>query len=346
MAGYSFTPKKASITPESIYKDVCEGNIKPIYALMGEESYYIDVLSDVIVKKVLKPEERDFNLITVFGSDTDVETVINSAKGFPMGAQRQIILVKEAQSLQYIEKLEYYLEQPQPSTVLILCYKNGTMDKYKKLVALIEKQGVLFNSAKLKDKELPTFIKGYLNKRGKTIEADAAALMAEFVGADLNRMVGELDKLMLVLPDGQNMISMQLVNKHVGVSKEFKIFELQDALAQKNVIRANQIAKYFDSNPKENPIQKVLPSLFKFFSDLMLAYYAPEKTEQGIADWLGYTVWKVRNGIMPAMKNYSGKKTMQIISEIRRTDARSKGVGNPSISDGDLMRELLYFILH
>lgn len=346
MAGYITSKKKTSQTLESIYKDLCNGNVKPIYCLMGEETYYIDRMADLIINTLLKPEERDFNLLTYFGSDTDVETVINSAKGFPMGAQRQVVVVKEAQNLGHIEKLEFYVGSPQPSTVLVLCYKHGTIERYKKLVSLIEKNGVLYNSAKLKDYELPGFIQGYLKKKGVGIETDAASMIADFVGSDLNRIVGELEKLLLLLSEEPKMITSALVHKHVGISKEFKIFELQDALAKKNVLKVNQIAKYFDDNPKENPIQKTLPTLFKFFSELMLAYYAPSKTEEGVADWLGSTVWRVRSGILPAMRNYSGVKTMQIIAEIRKTDARSKGVGNPAISDGDLMKELLYFILH
>lgn len=338
--------KKAGLSYETIIRDVRAGDIKPIYFLMGEESYYIDRVSDFIIDSVLKPEERDFNLLTYFGAETDVDTVINAAKGFPLGAARQVVVVREAQRLSKLDRLEFYLRNVQPSTVLILCYKDGTLDRRLKIAGMIEKCGVLFESKRLYESQLPTFVNDYLRRRRVSIDAAAAEMMAEFVGSDLNRMVGELDKLCIALPEGQNHISPELVERHVGISKDFNIFELQDALGKKDVVKVMIIANYFDKNQKANSIQKVLPFLFKYFTNVMLAYYAPEKTERGIAAWLGQTDWQVRRNVMPAMKSYTGMKVMKIISEIRRTDARSKGVGNPSTPSGELMRELLYFILH
>lgn len=338
--------RKPSVTHETIVRDVRAGLIKPVYYLMGEEGYYIDRVADFIINSVLTPEQRDFNLLTLFGSETNVDTVINAAKGFPMGAERQVVIVKEAQNLSNIERLEFYLRKPQPSTVLILCHKNGVLDRRKKIATLIDKEGVLFESKKMYESQLPAFVRDYLKRKRLTVEPDAAEMLAEYVGADLNRMAGELDKLVLALTTGQNTITSDLVASNIGISKEFNIFELQDALAQKDILRVNRIANYFDKNQKANPIQKTLPALFRFYSNLMLAYYAPEKTDRGIAAWLGMSDWQVRRNVMPAMKNYTGVKVMRIIGEIRRTDARSKGVGNPSISSGELMRELLFFILH
>lgn len=346
MAGTVTGKKKNALTYDVIVREVRAGNYKPIYYLMGAESYYIDRIADYIVDRVLKPEERDFNLFTFFGSETNVDAVINAAKGFPMGADHVVVVVKEAQGLANVERLEFYLRQPQPSTILILCHKNGVLDRRKKIAGMIEKAGVLFESAKLYDSQLPTFINEYMRRKRLAIEPNAAALLAEYVGADLNRLASELDKLALALPTGQRTVTMDLVETHVGISKEFNIFELQSALAQKDVERVSRIANYFDKNPKENPIQKTLPALFKFFSNLMLAYYAPEKTERGIAAWLGQADWQVRRNVLPAMKRYKGTKVMKILGEIRRTDARSKGVDNPSTPNGELMEELLYFILH
>ncbi len=346
MAGTVTGKKKNALTYDVIVREVRAGNYKPIYYLMGAESYYIDRIADYIVDRVLKPEERDFNLFTFFGSETNVDAVINAAKGFPMGADHVVVVVKEAQGLANVERLEFYLRQPQPSTILILCHKNGVLDRRKKIAGMIEKAGVLFESAKLYDSQLPTFINEYMRRKRLAIEPNAAALLAEYVGADLNRLASELDKLALALPAGQRTVTMDLVETHVGISKEFNIFELQSALAQKDVERVSRIANYFDKNPKENPIQKTLPALFKFFSNLMLAYYAPEKTERGIAAWLGQADWQVRRNVLPAMKRYKGTKVMKILGEIRRTDARSKGVDNPSTPNGELMEELLYFILH
>ena len=338
--------KKTGVTHEEIIRDIRAGNIKPIYYLMGEESYYIDRLADFLVAAVLKPEERDFNLITLFGADTDIDTVINSAKGYPMGAQRLVVWVKEAQNLQDIERLEFYLKQVQPSTVLIFCHKNGSLDRRKKIVGLIEKHGVLFESKKMYDSQLPTFVRDYLKRKRLGVDPAAAAMIAEYVGSDLNRMAGELDKISIAIPPGEKIVTPDLVERNIGISKDFNIFELQDALAQKDVLKVNRIANYFDKNPKANPIQKILPTLFKFFSNLMLAYYSPDKSERGIAAWLGMTDWQARRNVLPAMQKYSGVKVMKIIGEIRRTDARSKGVGNPSIGNGDLMKELFFFILH
>lgn len=340
--------KKATnaVTHESIVRDVRAGNIAPVYYLMGEESYYIDRISDFLVDTLLRPEERDFNLITLFGPDTDTTAVCHVAMGFPMGAERLVVLVKEAQALKNLDPLEAYLKQPQASTTLILCHKNGTIDRRKAIVKHIEKAGVLFESARLRDYQLPAWITGYLRRKQIAIDAQAAEMMAEYVGADLNRMASELDKLVLALTAEQKTIDAALVSAHIGVSKEYNVFELTDALGKKDVQRVNQIANYFDKNPKANPIQMVLPFLFRYFSNLMLAYYAPDKSTRGIASWIGASEWQVEKNIVPAMRKYTGRKVMDIIGQIRRTDARSKGVENPSTSSGDLMKELLFFILH
>ncbi len=344
------SPKAAATSKnqnyESIVREVQSGVFRPVYYLMGAESYYIDRIADFVVSRALRPEERDFNLIMLYGADVDAAQVINAAKGYPMGAERLVVCVKEAQHIRDIEQLTYYLQKPQPSTVLVVCHKNGTLDRRKKLAALVEKVGVLYESKKLYDSQLPAFIRDYLKRKGLAIDPKAATMMADFVGTDLNRMAGELDKLAIAVPENQKTVLPELVESLIGVSKDFNNFELQEALVVKDVLKANRIINYFDSNPKENPIQVTLSTLFKFYSNLMLAYYAPDRTEHGVAQWLGLADWQVRRNIMPAMRNYTGVKVMHIISEIRRTDARSKGVDNPGTSSGDLMKELLYFILH
>ena len=338
--------KKPSVTHETIVRDVRAGDIRPVYYLTGAESYYIDKLSEFLVNTLLTKDEQDFNLVTFFGAEAEIEQVIMAAKAFPMGAKYTVVLVKEAQALSNLDKLEFYLKQPQPTSVIIFCHKNGTIDRRLKVASMIDKGGVLFESPKVKEGQLPVFVRDYLKRKGITIEPEAAALMGEFVGPDLNRMAGELEKLIISLPEGGKNITNQLVKTHVGETKEFGIFELQDALAQKNAIMALKIAKFFDKNPKANPIQKNLPVLFKFFSNLMMAYYAPEKTERGIATWVGVNEWQVKKSILPAMKNYNGVKVMKILSKIREIDARSKGVGNTNTSNGELMDELMNFILY
>ena len=333
-------------TYEAIARDLKNRIYKPVYYLMGEESYYIDKISEYIAQTVLTDEEKEFNLTVVYGSDTDVSTIINAAKRYPMMAERQVVIVKEAQQLKNIEELVYYVQKPLQSTILVLCHKNGTIDRRKKLAAEVEKVGVLFESKKLKETQLPGFITSYLKRKSVDIEPKASEMMAEFVGADLNRMAGELDKLVITLPQGVTRVSPEQIELNIGISKDYNNYELRSALVVKDVLKANKIIKYFEENPKTNPIQMTLSVLFGFFSNLMLAYYAPEKTEQGIAAQLGLrSPWQAREYIM-AMRQYSGVKVMQIIGEIRYCDARSKGVGNSSLSDGDLLRELIYVILH
>ena len=333
-------------TYEEIARDLKNRVYKPVYYLMGEESYYIDRISDYIAQTVLTEEEREFNQTILYGVDTDVASIINAAKRYPMMSEYQVVIVKEAQNVKKIEELSYYLQKPLMSTILVICHKNGVLDKRKKLAAEISKIGVLFESKKMKDAQLPGFIATYLKRKQVDIEPKASEMMAEFVGTDLNRMAGELDKLIITLPAGSRRITPEQIERNIGVSKDYNNFELRNALLTRDVLKANKIIKYFEENPKTNPIQSTLSVLFGFFSNLMLAYYAPDKTEQGIANQLSLQpTWKAKE-YMAAMRVYSGVKCMQIIGEIRYCDARSKGVDNASISDGDLLRELVYKILH
>ena len=313
---------------------------------MGEESYYIDRISEYIAQTVLNENEKEFNQTIVYGADTDIATVINAAKRYPMMSKYQVVIVKEAQNIKNIEELVYYLQKPLDSTILVLCHKHGTLDRRKKLAAEIEKVGVLFESKKIKDAQLPGFISSYLKRRSVEIEPKASEMMAEFVGADLSRMAGELEKLIITLPRGQKRITPEQIERNIGISKDYNNFELRNALVEKDILKANKIIKYFEENPKTNPLQMTLSVLFNFFSNLMLAYYAPDKSEQGIANQLGLkSSWQSKD-YMVAMRKYSGVKVMQIIGEIRYCDAKSKGVKNSSMSDGDILRELVFKILH
>ena len=333
-------------TYEEIVRDLKSRVYKPVYYLMGEESYYIDKISDYISQTVLKEEEREFNLTVLYGSDTEVSTIINAARRYPMMAEKQVVIVKEAQHIKGMEDLVFYVQKPLQSTVLVICHKNGVLDRRKKLAAEIEKVGVLFESKKIKDAQLPGFITSYLKRKGVDIEPKASELMAEFVGTDLNRMAGELEKLVITLAPGERRVTSEQIERNIGISKDYNNYELRSAIVAKDVLKANKIIKYFAENPKTNPIQSTLSVLFGFFSNLMLAYYAPEKTEQGIANQLGLkSAWQARE-YMTAMRAYSGMKVMQIIGEIRYCDAKSKGVDNASLSDADLLRELIYKILH
>ena len=335
---------------ETTYEEIAR-NLKnkiyaPVYFLMGEEDYYIDRIADYILEHVLTETEKEFNQTVLYGSDTDIATVINAAKRYPMMSKYQVVVVKEAQNLKNLEELAYYLKKTMPLTILVICYKHGSMNKRKKLTVELDKAGVLFESKKLKDAQLPGFITSYLKRKQVEIEPKASEMMAEFVGTDLNRMAGELEKLNITLPKGQRRITPDQIERNIGISKDFNNFELRNALIEKDVFKANQIVKYFEENPKNNPLQVTLAVLFNFFSNLMLAYYAPEKNEQGIAAQLSLrSPWQARD-YQAAMHRYTGVKVMRIIEAIRQCDVRSKGVGNASISDGELLRELVYLILH
>lgn len=334
------------ITYEEIARNLKNKVYAPIYFLMGEEDYYIDRISEYILNHILTDTEKEFNQTVVYGADTDIASVINTARRYPMMSKYQIVVVKEAQNLKNLDELVYYLQKPMPSTILVFCYKHGSLDRRKKITIELDKSGVLFESKKLKDTQLPGFITSYLKRRQVEIEPKASEMMAEFVGTDLNRMASELEKLIITLSKGQRRITPEQIERNIGISKDFNNFELRNALIAKDILKANQIVKYFEENPKSNPLQVTLAVLFNFFSNLMLAYYAPEKNEQGIAAQLGLrSAWQARD-YQTAMRRYTGVKVMKIIEAIRRCDVRSKGISNASVSDGDLLRELVYVILH
>lgn len=335
-----------NFTYEEIVRNLKNKVYAPVYFLMGEEDYYIDRIADYIADTVLTETEKEFNLTVLYGADADIANVINTARRYPMMSKYQVVVVKEAQNLKNLEELAYYLQKPLDSTILVFCYKHGVLDRRKKLAAEIEKNGVLFESKKIKEAQLPGFITSYLKRKQVEIEPKASEMMAEFVGTDLNRMTGELKKLIITLPAGVRRITPEQIERNIGISKDYNNFELRNALITKNIIKTNQIVKYFEENPKNNPLQVTLAVLFNFFSNLMLAYYASGKTEQEIAAYLGLrSPWQAKD-YLAAMRMYSGVKVMQIVGAIRMYDAKSKGVGNSSVSDGGLLRELTFFILH
>lgn len=346
MAGYTGTFKKkpAGITYDQICRDVQAGNLKPIYYLMGDESYYIDRVADFIVDTILKPEERDFNLITFFGADADIDAIVTAARSYPMAAQHMVIVVKEAQNLKNIGHLEAYFRKVQPSTILVFCHKNGVLDRRTKVATLINKEGVLFESKKLYDNQLPTFVQNYLRRKHVAAAPGTAEMVAECVGADLNRLASELDKLLIALPEGEKVVTTQLVQQHIALTRDFNVYELLDAIGQKDVLKVNRMAKYFYNNSKDIP--RTLSSLFTYFSNLMLSFYSPDKSPAGLASWLGMTDWQVKKNVLPGMRLYSGMKVMNILGEIRRSDARLKGSEGSHTPAGDLMKELMFFILH
>lgn len=334
-------------TYEEIMRDIVQKHFLPVYLLMGEESYYIDRIVEAIEKNALTPDERAFNLQTFYGMDADIGAVINSAKSYPMGAEHSVVELREAQHMNSIDDIAFYLQNPQPTTILVITYKHGGVDKRKKIIARIASVGVLFESPKIKDSQLPSLIVSYARENGYVVNQKTASVISESIGSDLSRLYGELDKLFVALSaSNARNITPEMVEHHIGISKEFNYFELQNALVGKDIFKANQIIKYFDKNPKANPIQVTLPMLFRFFSNLMIAHYSPDRSEHGLSAYMGMADWQVRYNILPALKNYNARKVLQILNEIRLTDGKSKGVGASKVSPGDLLKELIFFILH
>ena len=337
---------KQELTCEDVLKGLRAKLYYPVYYLMGAESYYIDLIADYIAENILTDTEKEFNQTIVYGADTDIASIINAAKRYPLMSKYQVIIVKEAQVVRNMDELSYYLQKPLMSTILVICHKHGVLDRRKKLATLIEKTGILYESKKIRDSQLPTFISMYLNQKGIKIDPKATAMLADFVGTDLCRLTGELNKLILTLPVQQKLITPEQIEQNIGISKDYNNIELRNALILKDVFKANKIIKYFAENPKTNPIQVTLSLLFNFYSNLMLAYYATDKSEQGIATFLGLkTSWQARDYIN-AMHQYSGVRTMQIIGYIRYADAMSKGVRNSSLNDAEILKELIFKILH
>lgn len=340
--------KKSSVTFETIMRDLKAKKYAPVYVLMGDESYYIDRITDYIADNVLAPDDRDFNQTVVFGADTTAAQVVDMAKGYPvMPAAHRVVIVKEAQGLKSLDALERYFEKPLASTVLVIAYKNGTIDRRKKVVGKAEAVGVVFESKKKRDYELPVFIEAYLKKNHVAIDTKSAAMIAEHIGADLSRLISELDKVMISLPDDDRRVTPDVVEREIGVSKEFNIFELKTAIIERNVFKANQIVKYFDKNPKAGSLFSCLPLLYTYFQNLMVAFYAPDKNnDNNLAAFLELkSVWGLKD-YRVGMRNFSAMKTLQILAKIRETDAKSKGLDSLNTSTDDLMRELIFFILH
>ena len=338
---------KKEISYESICKEIAERKFSPIYVLMGEEPFFIDQITDLLIENVLAEEERDFNQSIFYGADADAVSVINAARRFPMMSEYQLIVVKEAQLMRDIELLNAYAKHPLSSTVLVINYKYKTLDRRKSLAAAVEKNGILFESKKIPDYKMPGYITGLLQQRSLAIDAKAAQMLSDFLGNDLNRLSKELDKLAIVMAQmGSKRVTPELVERNIGISKEYNNFELIKALATKDVLKANRIAQYFEKNPKTNPLQMTLAVLFNYFSNLLIAYYSKDRSEAGLMDTLGLrSAFKLKDYQM-GMRHYSAMKVFLSIGEIRKADAASKGVDNASASDADLLKELLYKIMH
>ncbi|SHE50045.1 DNA polymerase III subunit delta [Dysgonomonas macrotermitis] len=330
---------------EQIKKDISSGKFHPVYLLMGDEPYYIDDITNHLLATVIPEEEKDFNQTILYGAETDVASVVTLSRSFPMMSDRQLVVVKEAQGMKKIEDLEVYIKNPLASTILVLNYKNGTLDKRKKLYAEIEKRGVIFDSKKIPDYKMSGFITSFVSSKGLGIDAKSAQMLADYLGNDLSKVVNEVDKLILSMGQDKR-VTAELIERNIGISKDFNNYELLKAIVEKDILKANRIADYFEKNPKNNPLIVTLVVLFNFFSNLMVCYWAKDKSENGIASELGFRNSYQAKDYVLALKHYNAFKSMEIMSLLRTYDAKCKGVGNPSTPDGELLRELLFKMMH
>jgi DNA polymerase-3 subunit delta len=334
-----------AVTYEEIISDLKKRIFKPVYFLAGEEPFYIDQITEYIEDKVLPEAEKAFNQIIMYGDDTNIPSIIDTARRFPMMASHQVIIIKEAQSLKKLEDLVIYLEKPLHSTILVFSYKYKTLDKRTKLFKTLETHGVYFESARIRDYLIPGWIERYLMTKGIKTDPSASAMLTEYLGTDLHKIVNELDKLIITLPREKPVITTSLIEKNIGISKDYNNFELQKAVGEKDILKANMIIQYFANNPKENPITLTIVSLFGYFSKILTYHYTTDKSKNNVAAALKVNPFFVKDYESSAAR-YNVAKTVQIISLLRTYDMRSKGFGDPGTEPGDLMKELVYKILH
>lgn len=316
----------------------------PVYFLTGEEPYYIDEISDYIEKHVLSESEKEFNQSVIYGRDTNVPSIISAAKRYPMMASHQVVIVKEAQYVDKIETMLPYVEKPLDSTLLVINYKYKKVDGRTTFSKQLAKNGVLFESKKFYENQVPAWINDYVQQKGFRISPKATAMLTEFLGTDLSKIVNEISKLILNIP-AKSEINETLVEQNIGISKDFNIFELQNALGTRNILKANRIATYFAANPKENPLVKTVIMLFSYFTKIMIYHQLTDKSRNNVASALSVNPNFVKDYEFAA-RNYNPKKLIPIISLLREYDLKAKGVDNVSTDDGELLRELLFKILH
>ena len=340
------------VTYEEIISDLKNRIFKPVYFLAGEEPYYIDLITEYIQEKVLPEAEKAFNQIILYGDDTNIAAIIDTARRFPMMASHQVLIIKEAQSLKKLDDLIIYLEKPLLSTILVFSYKYNTIDKRTRLYKTLESHGVYFESSRIRDYLIPAWIERYLMIKGIKTDPSASAMLTEYLGTDLHKIVNELDKLIITLPPGKPFITTSLIEKNIGISKDYNNFELQKAIGEKNILKANMIVHYFADNPKDNPITLSIASLFGFsFAKPKSRTFAwPRLVTKILAGlmsrWTMPAAWAASRASENSASKYNVSKTVQIISLLRTYDMKSKGYGDPGTEPGELLKELVFRILH
>lgn len=329
---------------DEILNDLKKKIYSPVYFLSGEEPYYIDMISDFIEKNILGPDEKEFNLTVLYGRDTDAEGIVGNCKRFPMMANYSVVIIKEAQDIKKIEELENYISKPLDSTILVVCYKYSKVDKRKTFAKILEKKTVFFESPKIYDNQVQGWITNYLKSKGYSIGQKASFLMAEHLGSDLSKIVNEVSKIIINIPAGAE-ITAEHVELNIGISKDYNVFELQKALGSKNIYKTNQIIRYFAQNEKENPMVKTLPILFNYFSKIFLYHNITDKSPNNLASALSVNRMFL-DDYATAARNFPTAKLELVFHLLHEYDLRTKGVDNASATDGDLMKEMVFRILH
>ncbi len=331
-------------TFDTIMQDLKAGKFASVYLLQGEEPYYIDRITEYIENNVLTPDEKVFNQTVVYGKDIDVRNLDALARRFPAMAKYQVVIVKEAQELKKIEDLVFYVQKPQKSTILVLAHKYKTLDKRKKLASQIEKSGVLFTSAKLYENKIPQWIEGYVRQIGLSCDPRSTRLITEYLGTDLTKIANELDKLAITLPKG-SAITPESIQDHIGISKDYNNFELQNVIGRGDVEKAARIVDHFARNQKDNPLVLTITSLYGYFSKMLIYWQYKSKSPAEQASAMGCSPYFLRD-YNDASRHLTINKCIQAISLLREYDLRSKGVGNVSTDAGQLLRELIFKIMH
>jgi len=327
--------------------DILKKNYQPIYLLMGEESFFIDDLTNLLDKSILSESERDFNHSLFYGIDSDVHSIISTCRRYPMMAKYQVVIVKEAQRLDKFELFESYAKKPLKSTILIINYKHGTVDGRRSVVKAIDKVGVIFESKRLYENRIPAFITSYFRDRDFEIDTKSTHMLVDYLGNDLSKLVQELQKLQIVLAGKSSKITPEIIEENVGISKDYNNFELVKALANKNSVHAFRIVDYFDKHQRDNPLIMTLHSLFYYFNNLLECYWLTNRSEQNVMRVLNLRSTFMTQDYMAGIRHYNVNEVIEIVSYLRIFDARSKGIDNPPYTtNGDLLKELVYKIMH
>lgn len=337
-------------TAESVLKDLQAGRYAPVYFLQGDEPYFIDKIASHIEKHALSESEKGFNQMVMYGKDVDVNAVLNNARRYPMMSERQVVIVKEAKDIQDLNRqegqamLENYVKNPLPSTVLVFCHKYKTLDGRKSLTKTLDKHAVFVTTKKLYDNQVPDWISQYVTASGFTIDRKAAFMLNEYIGNDLERLANEIDKVMINFQE-KVQIDAALIQKYVGISKEYNVFELQKALSLRDVVKANKIVQYFESNPKNHPVIPMIAMLFSFYSRLLLIHHGGDRSEAGVARLLKINPYFAKE-YLQAIQRYNLPVVIRNIGFLRQADLQSKGIDSGGMTEGQLLKELVFKLMH